>query len=44
MYQEYLNFAKDIALYAGKVMMDYYQKDITLNYKADRTPVTGVDK
>ena len=31
MYQEYLNFAKDIALYAGKVMMDYYQKDITLN-------------
>lgn len=44
MYQEYLNFAKDIALYAGKVMMDYYQKDITLNYKEDRTPVTEVDK
>lgn len=44
MYQEYLNFAKDIALYAGKVMMDYYQKDIALNYKEDRTPVTEVDK
>lgn len=44
MYQEYLNFAKDIALYAGKEMMNYYQKDIALNYKEDRTPVTEVDK
>lgn len=44
MNQEYLEFAKDIALYAGKVMMEYYQKDINLNYKEDRTPVTEVDK
>lgn len=44
MYQEYLEFAKEIALYAGKVMMDYYNAKIDLNYKEDRTVVTRVDK
>lgn len=44
MYQEYLDFAKEIALYAGKVMMDDYQKKIKVDYKEDRTPVTEVDK
>ena len=44
MYNEYLEFAKEIALYAGKVMMDAYQQDIALNYKTDKTVVTAVDK
>lgn len=44
MYNEYLEFAKEIALYAGKVMMDAYQQNIDLDYKADKTVVTAVDK
>lgn len=44
MYNEYLEFAKEIALYAGKVMMGYYHNDIDLNYKEDKTVVTVVDK
>lgn len=44
MYKEYLDFAKEIALYAGKVMMDYYNDKINLNYKEDKTVVTFVDK
>ena len=42
--QEYLEFAKEIALYAGKIMMEYYHKKIDLNYKEDKTVVTYVDK
>ena len=44
MYNDYLQFAKEIALYAGKVMMDFYHDDIILNYKEDKTVVTLVDK
>lgn len=44
MYREYLEFAKEIAIYAGKVMMEYYHNDINLNYKEDKTVVTLVDK
>lgn len=44
MYKEYLEFAKEIALYAGKVMMEFYNDDIDLNYKEDKTVVTYVDK
>lgn len=43
-YSEYLKFAKDIALYAGKIMMDFYNDSIDLNYKEDKTVVTFVDK
>ena len=45
MEEDYLKFAKEIALYAGKVMMEYYNKDsINLNFKEDKTAVTIVDK
>ena len=44
MYQEYLEFAKEIAYYAGKVMMEYYNNPIDLDYKEDKTVVTLVDK
>lgn len=45
MYQEYLDFAKKIALYAGKIMLDYYNDEIDINYKEeDKTVVTIVDK
>ncbi len=41
---EYLDFAKNMAKYAGKVMVDYFFKDKNVEYKEDRTPVTLVDK
>ena len=44
MYQEYLEFAKEIAIYAGKIMMEFYNDIIDLNYKEDKTVVTRVDK
>jgi len=43
--QEYLDFAIDIANYAGKIMREYFfNKENTIEYKEDRTPVTYVDK
>lgn len=42
--KEYLEFAKEIALYAGKVMLENYQDTINLDYKEDKTVVTLVDK
>lgn len=44
MYQEYLDFAKEIALYAGNIMLKNYHNNINLNYKEDKTVVTLVDK
>ncbi len=44
MYNEYLDFAKNIALYAGKTMLEFYNDKIDLNYKEDKTVVTLVDK
>ena len=44
MLNEYLEFAKEIALYAGKIMLEFYNDNIDLNYKADKTVVTVVDK
>lgn len=44
MWNEYLEFAKEIAFYAGKVMMEYYNDKIAFNYKEDKTIVTLVDK
>lgn len=44
MEQEYLKFAKEVAIYAGKIMMENYQDSIDLNYKEDKTVVTLVDK
>ena len=44
MNEEYLEFAKGIALYAGKLMIDYYNDDTRLSYKDDKTVVTIVDK
>ena len=42
--EEYLKFAKEIALYAGKEMKEYFYKDKNVEYKEDRTPVTIADK
>ena len=44
MYKQYLEFAKEIANYAGKTMMEFYNKEIELDYKEDETVVTLVDK
>ncbi len=41
---EYLEFAKKIANYAGSVMKEYFYKDQGVEYKDDRTPVTIADK
>ena len=43
--EEYLEFAKDIASYAGKVIKKYfYSENKNTEYKDDRTPVTLADK
>lgn len=43
--EEYLNFAINIANYAGKVMKEYFfEKENTIEFKEDRTPVTYADK
>ena len=42
-YQEYLDFAKDIAKSAGKIMIKYFNKDNGQRYKGDNTIVTLAD-
>ena len=41
--EEYLDFAKDIAKYAGKVMMKYFKQNNGASYKGDKTIVTLAD-
>lgn len=42
--EEYLEFAKDIANEAGKIMLKYFNSDNGANYKGDNTIVTLADK
>ena len=42
-YNEYLEFAKDIAYEAGKIMKKYFSGDNGANYKFDQTIVTKAD-
>lgn len=42
-YSEYLEFAKVIASYAGKIMLKYFNQDNGANYKGDKTIVTLAD-
>ena len=44
MNNEYLNFAKQIAYEAGKIMLKYFKIDNGESYKCDRTIVTLADK
>ena len=41
---EYLEFAIDIAHYAGDIIKKYYSLDSKISYKSDKTVVTKVDK
>lgn len=41
--EEYLEFAKDIANYAGKVMLKYFNQNNGASYKGDKTIVTLAD-
>lgn len=43
MYQEYLDFAKDIAVHAGEIMLRYYMGDNHASYKFDQSIVTRAD-
>lgn len=43
MNNEYLEFAKDIANEAGKIMIKYFEKNNGANYKKDQTIVTLAD-
>ena len=43
MLQEYLEFAKDIAKYAGEVMLKYFKQNNGASYKGDKTIVTLAD-
>ena len=42
--EEYLEFAKDVAYYAGKIMIKYFKEDNGSEYKFDNTIVTKADK
>ena len=42
--EEYLEFAKNIAKYAGKIMIKYFNQNNEANYKSDKTIVTLADK
>ena len=42
--EEYLKFAKEIARYAGFIIKKYFYKDIYIEYKEDKTPVTIADQ
>ena len=42
--EEYLDFAKKIAKFAGNVMNEYFHKEKGVEFKEDKTPVTLVDK
>ena len=42
--EEYLEFAKNIAKYAGKIMLKYFNQNNGANYKGDKTIVTLADK
>lgn len=44
MNEEYLEFAKEIAYEAGKIMLKYFEKNYLANYKLDQTIVTKADK
>lgn len=41
--EEYLDFAKQIAMKAGQIMLKYYKEDNGANYKFDQTIVTKAD-
>ena len=43
-YEEYLSFAINIAKYAGKIMLKYFNQDNGASYKGDKTIVTLADK
>ena len=43
MYEEYLVFAKQIALEAGQIMKDFFNQDYEAHYKSDNTIVTEAD-
>lgn len=38
-----INDIKEIALKAGKTIMDIYKHDFQINYKDDKSPLTGAD-
>ena len=42
-YEEYLAFAKDIAKYAGNIMLKFFNQDNGASYKGDKTIVTLAD-
>lgn len=42
--KKYLEFAKEIAYEAGKIMLKYFKEDNESSYKGDRTIVTIADK
>ena len=42
-YNEYLEFAKGIAMHAGKIMLEYFNQDNGASYKGDKTIVTLAD-
>ena len=42
--EEYLEFAKELAYEAGKIMKKYFYEENGMEFKSDKTPVTIADK
>jgi myo-inositol-1(or 4)-monophosphatase len=43
-FKPYLDFACDLVYQAGKICLEYYQKDLSPDYKSDHSPVTAADR
>jgi histidinol-phosphatase len=43
-YKSYLDFTVNLARQAGKISLDYFQTEITADYKEDKSPVTAADR
>jgi len=41
---EYLEFARDLSVRAGEITMRYFRKDLAVEFKQDRSPVTVADR
>ena len=42
--QELLDFATEAAWHAGRITLQYFQTDVTVDRKSDNTPVTAADR
>ncbi len=42
--REYLDFARDLSVEAGKITLKYFRKEFDIEFKKDKSPVTIADR